>query len=339
MHCGADVTVSLTYEPGRAAFAGRGARSRSCSRSRPEHVALPARDDHYAGLALHDVERGLFESGAPQTDPGGAVELLEGGGERAELELVAARAASLIRDEDFAPEDIAVVMRAPEDHAPLLADVFATAGVPVALGRRVPAGHLARPRARRAVALRPAGRLGRRPARLAAHAGQASSGRRLPTGWRPTPAVRARARRPPRERCGRTRIPRSRWPRSTASRPRARAAPRPLSERLAAEAAALFAAPWRGRAPVLSGADALDARVAGALRAALGELAALAERDPALAPPPAELARTLEALEVSAGARAGAVEVTSPDRIRARRVRALFVCGLQEKARFRGQGR
>src|SRR5215210_2652387 len=143
VHCGADVTVSLTYEPGRAAFAGRGATFQELMALGPEHVRLPPRDEHYGGLALHDLERGLFETGAPRTDPGGAVELLEGGGERAELELVAARAASLIRDEGAAPEDVAVVLRAPEDQAALVTEVFSNAGVPVAIDRRVPTGHTA----------------------------------------------------------------------------------------------------------------------------------------------------------------------------------------------------
>ena len=61
----------------------------------------------------------------------------------------------------------------------------------------------------------------------------------------------------------------------------------------------------------------------------------LAERAPALAPSAADLARALADAEVVVGdgPRAGvpgAVEVTSPDRIRARRVRALYLCGLQE---------
>src|SRR3712207_8154259 len=50
--------------------------------------------------------------------------LLEGGGERAELELVAAEVARLIRDEGMAPEEIAVVLRRPQDAAALVAQVF-----------------------------------------------------------------------------------------------------------------------------------------------------------------------------------------------------------------------
>jgi ATP-dependent helicase/DNAse subunit B len=334
VRCGADVMVSLTYEPGRAAFAGRGATFQELLALGPDHVALFARDEHYAGLALHDVERGLFETGAPRTDPGGAVELLEGGGERAELELVAARVASLIRDEGFAPGDVAVVLRTPGDHAPLVADVFASAGVPVALDRRAPAGHTALGRGLVGL-LRcalPDGSADdllawlRTPGKLE----QPALADRLEADARRSGARTAAAARALWEQA-RPGFPLDELDRVAAAAGRGPAA---LYERLAAEAAALFAAPCKGRAPVLAGPEALDARVAGALRAALGELGAVAERDTGLAPRPADLARALEAVEIRTGDRAhpGVVEVTSPDRIRARRVRALFVCGLQEGA-------
>src|SRR3954454_6169611 len=141
VHCRVDVMLSLTYEPGRAAFAGRGSTFQELLALGADHVALEARADHYASLGLHDLERALFETGAEPFDPGGGVVLLEGGGERAELELVAAHVARLVREEGIAPEEVAVVLREPEEHAPLVADVFGAAGVPVALSRRVPAGH------------------------------------------------------------------------------------------------------------------------------------------------------------------------------------------------------
>jgi ATP-dependent helicase/DNAse subunit B len=335
VHCRADVMLSLTYEPGRAAFAGRGGTFQELLALGADHVALDASADHYASLGLHDLERGLFETGAAPSDPGGGVLLLEGGGERAELELVAAHVAQLVREEGLAPEEIAVVLRTPEEHAPLLADVFAQAGVPIALSRTVAAGHTALGRGvigllRCALLdgtpddllawLRTPGKLAR-PAladRLEAQARQ--------TGARTAAEARAlwEAAHPD--------FGLSELDRVAEAHARGFEA---LCELLSAEASALFAAPYRGRAAVLAGAEALDARVAGALRAALGELGQLAARAPWLAPSPAELARTLEALEVFAAGdiRAGtpgAVEVTSPLRIRARRVRALFLCGLQE---------
>src|SRR5581483_10124406 len=91
----AEVTVSLPYEPGRAAFAGRAGTFQTLAplaRAR----ALAPRDEHYAPssrAALAHLERSLFEPRAARVDAGAALELLQGGGQRAELELVAARVA------------------------------------------------------------------------------------------------------------------------------------------------------------------------------------------------------------------------------------------------------
>jgi RecB family exonuclease len=114
----------------------------------------------------------------------------------------------------------------------------------------------------------------------------------------------------------------------------AAADPAALCRRLSAETAALFAAPHRGRARVLAGSEALEARVAAALRSALSELEHLAAADQRLVPEPAELARVLSELEVRAhdDPRRGVVAITSPQALRARRVRALFLCGLREDA-------
>ena len=144
VHAGAPVTVALSYEPGRAAFAGRGATFQELMALGPEHVELPARAEHYARPALHALERTLFEAPAGRRpDPGDALLLLEGGGERAELELVAAHVARLIAEQGFAPEDIAVVLREPREHASLLAQVFGALEVPFALERTIVAGHTA----------------------------------------------------------------------------------------------------------------------------------------------------------------------------------------------------
>ncbi|HEU4978457.1 MAG TPA: hypothetical protein VFT42_06145, partial [Solirubrobacteraceae bacterium] len=145
VHAGAPVMVSLTYEAGRAAFAGRGATFQALLALGAEHVELPARADHYAPASrepLHHLERALFEDDAPVAPAGEAILLLEGGDERAELELVAAHVARLLR-EGVPAEEIAVVLRDPREQAALVERVFAAAGVPVALSRRVPAGHTA----------------------------------------------------------------------------------------------------------------------------------------------------------------------------------------------------
>ncbi len=87
-----EVTVSLAYEPGRTAFAGRAATFQALAPLAAEHRALAARADYYAEgsrIALAHLERSLFEPAARRVDPAQVVELLEGGGERAELELIA----------------------------------------------------------------------------------------------------------------------------------------------------------------------------------------------------------------------------------------------------------
>src|SRR4029079_9399252 len=80
----ADVWVTLPYEPGRHALAGRAATAHELA---PLHevIALDERAEHYAAAArpaLHHLERGLFEGGAETRPPNGAVRLLEAGGGR-----------------------------------------------------------------------------------------------------------------------------------------------------------------------------------------------------------------------------------------------------------------
>src|SRR5262249_47540888 len=102
---GAEVTVSLTYEPGRPALS---ARAEVVEELRPlaEHVLqLPASGDHYAPASraiLHHLVRRLFELSptrpAPErVEPGEAVALHEAGGELAEAELAAAEVLDLLR--------------------------------------------------------------------------------------------------------------------------------------------------------------------------------------------------------------------------------------------------
>src|SRR5262249_23594358 len=214
---------------------------------------------------------------------------------------VAAHVARLIREEGFAADEIAVVLRTPDDHAPLLTDVFAAAGVPIALSRRVAAGHAALGR----------GLVGLlRCAALDGTADELLHWLRTP-GKLARPALADRLEAEARRTGARTAAEARRlWEaahpdfelteidRVAAAAGRGATA---LCERLATEAAALFAAPHRGRAPVLTGSAALDARVAGAFRAALSELGSLAERAPVLAPSAEDLARTLERLEVFTG--------------------------------------
>src|SRR5204862_1990273 len=98
------------------------------------------------------------------------------------------------------------------------------------------------------------------------------------------------------------------------------------------ELAALFTAPRRRSAEVLTGPAAQDAEVLVAGRRALDELESIVGADRTLAPTAAQLVALLEDLEVRGGTRPGPgrVTVTEPLALRARRVRALFACRLQE---------
>src|SRR3954451_426852 len=339
-HAGADVLLTLTYEPGRTALAAR-ARTFEELRNLPgtEVVELTAVAEHYAPSsreALHHLERAVFEPGDEDAlftgggvPAGDALLLLEGGGSRAEVELVAAHVKRLLGD-GWDPEEIAVVWRSPRKIESLVAEVFGAYEVPFSMSSRVHAGHTA---------------LGRgvvgllRCALLDGTADDLLAYLRTP-GLLERPGMadllEAEARQTGARTAAKARAlwEERHWPLDAIDRVAAAAerGPTALCERLARESAGLFARPYRGRAPILTGPERLDAAVAAALRGALGELGALARRDRALVPDPAELERVLSELEVFAGEAVvpGHVQVTSPFAIRARRVRALFLCGLNE---------
>jgi len=136
---GAPVTVSLSFEEGRAAFAGRASAYEALAPLAGEHRRLVPRDDYYAPAArraLGHLERRLFETDAPRVPTGGAVRLLEGAGERDELELVAREISGLLAG-GMAPGEIAVAVRGAGVSRELLGEVLSRAGVPHAMQRRV----------------------------------------------------------------------------------------------------------------------------------------------------------------------------------------------------------
>ncbi len=336
---GAEVTLSLSYEPGRMAFAGRATTFAELLHEGVRHQHLKPRAEHYAPAArdaLHHLERGLFELADDQlfdpdpVDPGDAVTLMQGGGERAELELVAAEIARLTAEEGIAPEEIAVVLRRPHEQAALLVEVFGAFGVPVALTRDVAFGHTA---------------LGRGLVALLRCALHDASAENL-LSWLRTPGLlhhpeladrlEARARQEGARSADGARAlwEAEHWPLDAIDRLREadRRGGAALLARASAELAGLFAAPRRRAAEVLTGPDAQDAAVLKAGRRALDQLAAIVAADRTLAPSPAELVALLDDLEVPIGERPapGRVTVTDPLSLRARRVRALFACGLQE---------
>jgi len=338
---GADVpvTVSLSFEQGRTAFAGRAATYEALVPLAHEHHRLEPRADYYAPgarAALSHLERRLFEPDAPRVSAGGALRLLEGAGERAELELVCEEISGLLAG-GMAPGEIAVAVRGGGVSLELLGEVLARAGVPHATQRRVPFAHTALGGA--LVGLlrcvpppdgeQPAGRSAdllawlRAPGQLRVPALADALERRL---RRRGGAGAAQAR---------SLWEQDNWPLETIDELEQAQARSPVAllERAGRELARLLGAPLRGTAAVLGGERADEARAHAAGARALRELRELAERAPELAPADAwALAGELEAVEFFAGEPPGGdtVAVLDPLALRARRVRALFLCGLQE---------
>ena len=331
----AQVMVSLTYEPGRTAFAGRAGTFAALDPLAAEHRRLPPRAEYYAPSArgaLSHLERSLFEPNALRVDPAGAVRLLEGGGERAELELVAREVRRLV-EEGMPAEQIAVVLRAGSSTAGLLEEVFIAAGIDFALQRRRCLSDTA---------------IGGALTGLLRCVGEGADGGLSDLlAWLRAPGLLERPELADRleltaRRRGAVSAVQARalweeqnWPLETLTE-LAAVAERgqvPLIDRTTRELVRLFTAPRRRSASVLDSEDVEEARAFAAARRALSELRELARLAPELAvSDPGELARTLAGVELLAGEppAPGAVSVLDPLALRARRVRALFVCGLQE---------
>jgi ATP-dependent helicase/nuclease subunit B len=129
-----EVTVSIPYEPGRAAFA-------SLRRTMDDLTALadggieelPPNFAEVAEPALAHVERGLFAETIADPPPiDGAIRFFEGAGTRGALELVGEELLSLIRS-GVAPEQIGIVCPSLERLQAPLETALGTLGVPYAL--------------------------------------------------------------------------------------------------------------------------------------------------------------------------------------------------------------
>ncbi|HEY7836350.1 MAG TPA: PD-(D/E)XK nuclease family protein [Solirubrobacteraceae bacterium] len=334
----APVTVSLAYEAGRIAFAGRADTFQTLSPLAQEHRTMPPREDHYAAhsrTALAHLERSLFETGAGRVPPGTAVGLFQGGGERAELELIAARAAALLR-EGWDAEQIAVVMRNPSRSSGLAAEVFAAAGVPIAMPVKRPFADTSVGRALVGL-LRcvpgPDGIAPGTPADLLAW---------LRAPGRLTRPELADSLEQDVRRLGLTRVEQARaqWEERLFAldaidrlAEAQRRGPATLADQATRELLRLFTAPRRGKAALLDAGEMDEARALAGGRSALSELRELARVAADAAPGSAgELATVLARVEVNSGELPGPglVSVIDPLQLRARRVRALFLAGMQE---------
>jgi ATP-dependent helicase/DNAse subunit B len=322
---GAAVMLSLPGEPGRLALAGRAATLETL-RPGAEHVSeLDAQAEYYEEAALFHLERSLFEPPTPWS-PGRAVRLLEGGDERAEAELVAAEVREMI-DEGFSPGEIAIVTRSAGSTAELLAEVLDALAVPHMGARRDSLGASSVGRGLLAL-LRCASGSGE-AADLVASLG-------VPGVVRHDLAVEQLEATLRRGGVSELRAARELWEREHGRLEAldglaraARTGAGELLDQVEAALESLFAAPWLRAAALV---DPWEAAAFGAARRALGDLRVLARSDPRLLGGIAGVTRALEALTVEltpAGER-DAVLICDALSLRARRVRALFVCAMQE---------
>ena len=136
-----DVTVSLPYEPGRAAFASlRRTQEDLASLAAGRIEELPARASEYGHATLAHLERYLF-SDTPPVGPAldGAVRFFEGAGARGSLELTAEEIRELVAA-GTPPEEIALVVPSVERWRASLETVLGTLGIPFAIEGRVRLG-------------------------------------------------------------------------------------------------------------------------------------------------------------------------------------------------------
>jgi ATP-dependent helicase/DNAse subunit B len=319
---GVEVMVSLTYEPGRAALSARAEVVEQLRGIAARVAELPALDEYYEPAAretLHRLERRLFEPAADRIDPGSSVRLLEAGGERAEAELVAAEVLALLRD-GMPADEIVVVYRSLGRPAAVVERVFDRYGIPLASRHRIPFTHSALGRSIRALA------------RCALLADDGASAEDLLDYLR-TPGLLERV-----EIADALEAEVRRDGISTASKARERlgwrleeidalGAAEDLAAELARQARRLLALPHRGTAAILGAGEEADALALAALLAAVAELEELGEH--VSGPELLDLLDELE-LPVRDPVRGGAVLLAEPLAIRARRFRAVFVCGLGE---------
>jgi ATP-dependent helicase/DNAse subunit B len=135
----AEITVSLPYEPGRAAFASLERTAEDLAElARPRIEELPPRPE-VRPPALAYLERGLFadaEQNLSPVDLDGAVRFFEGAGRRGTLERVAEELLALIRG-GTAPEEIALVCPRVERYRAPLETALGSLGVPYAIEGRI----------------------------------------------------------------------------------------------------------------------------------------------------------------------------------------------------------
>jgi ATP-dependent helicase/DNAse subunit B len=321
---GCDVTVAVTHEEDRAAVSARDELFVALRDGLGGSIVerLEPNRSYSDSATLFHLERNLFErpERLAELDPG--LVLFSAAGERGEAEQIGGEIARLL-DSGVDPDEIAVVLRAIDRLGPLYREVLSGLGIPVAVDARVGFAATATGRALLAV-LRAAGDAGsaddvlavlRAPARVPAEqvdwferhvrrrrlrsAAEALEAWRERVDWEPYEIERLRG-----------------------------ADPRELATVAAQIVREIAERPHKRRAARPGYAAAIELRAASDAGAALAEIGEL----PGGTSQPRDLIELLQDLQVPLwrGSAEGRVRVLSPYRVRARRVRHLFVASLQE---------
>ncbi len=325
-----EVTIAVPFEPGNEALAARADLLDQLSALGPvDEEILPADPANTESAQLYELARGF---GLPGTRPEPLPEssdltLLRSAGTRAEAEAIAAEASRLIHA-GAVPDEIAVALRDPGRRGPEVEAALEANGIAAALEAEVPVASTSVGGA--VVALLETAFGTGRAADLLRYL-------RGPSGFSPgrvdwlERAIR-------RDRIADAETALARWRGEEGEDPRdlqrlhgaAAESPAALCAAVGALAATMASRPFRTGedGPRLGPGDGLELRAAGAIAAALGDLAALGP----LAPAPEKLAETVAALDfrVWRGPVEGRVRIASPYRLRAARFDHVLVGSLQD---------
>jgi len=324
-----EVTIALPFEVGSAALVAR-ARLLVELRERigaSEEVETPADPANTDSPLLFQLSRGFGMPGVEAREPDSGLALLRSAGTRAEAEAIAAEASRLIHA-GADPDEIAVALRDPTRRGAEIGAALEANGIATALEAELPVTGTAVGGALVALLEAEFG---------AGRAGDLLRYLRGPSGFSPGRVDwLERALRQGRIEDAPAAL--ALWRGEDGDQPRDLVRLREAAERsgaaLAAEvgrvAATMAARPLGGEGdgPRLGHGDGLELRAAGAIAAALGELAELGP----LAPGPADLAATIAGLRFRAwsGPVEGRVRIASPYRLRAERFDHVFVASLQD---------
>lgn len=323
-----DVTVAVTYQDRLALRARATLLANLKALVPPERLGSERHLETDPGATpnpvLRHLEHGFLEAGAKRIEPEEGLLLLRSAGERAEAELVGSEVARLLAD-GTPPDEVAIVLRSPARSGRLWAEALGRLGIPVAVEASMPLEATAVGRGLIALA---------RLAGPDARAEDLVSFLRVP-GRARSGAVDRLERTIRRNGMGSAAEAEVAWAEAERNRDLFELA----DMREAGSGAALLRAAARLGRMIAEFPIERDAEIPGPVRALELRAAAAAERallEVADLDPdelgPAEMEELLGTVSVRQhqGTASGRVRVLSPYRLRARRVRHLFVCSLQD---------